>query len=321
MKLENGDFISDLYRWYRAYKENMQALSYSNNTIELYSRAIDQFIEYSLQYQDEMSLREIKSIYFTGYIAFLENEARLNGKRAKNGLYLSKSTKETYLKAIKGFFTFISDNNDDFITFERYFKNIKKADSSNIEEKLVYLTEDEIERLLNILEREKTKKDNYNAYRNALLIKLLLYGGLRVSEALNITLENFRVGEDESIYQIKIYAKGGKEQTGYIAKRTIEDELDYFREVARVKNDQPIMITKSGKRWNRSNAFTIVNGIYKRAGIYKEGLHLLRHTLAMRLTKRGVNPITIKKILRHSNIATTTIYAKATEESVADAIR
>ena len=321
MKLETGSLIDDLERWYKAYKNNIIALSYSQNTVKLYERAINTFIEYSLQYQEEMKLSDIKSIYFTGYLAFLEEEARLNGKRAKNGNYLSKSTKQTYLKAIKNFFTFISDNNDELFTFDRYFKNIKVADSSKTEEKLVYLTEDEIGWLLNTLERTKAKKDDYNSYRNALLIKLMLYGGLRISEALNISLGNFTSGQDEAIYNIEIYGKGGKEQIGYITKKPIDDELDYFKSVAKLDEDELIMKTRGGKQLDRTNAYQIVNRIYKKAGIRKEGLHLLRHTLAMRLTQRGVSLVVIKKILRHSNIATTTIYSKSTSEAVADAIK
>ena len=321
MKLETGSLIDDLERWYKAYKNNIIALSYSQNTVKLYERAINTFIEYSLQYQEEMKLSDIKSIYFTGYLAFLEEEARLNGKRAKNGNYLSKSTKQTYLKAIKNFFTFISDNNDELFTFDRYFKNIKVADSSKTEEKLVYLTEDEIGWLLNTLERTKAKKDDYNSYRNALLIKLMLYGGLRISEALNISLGNFTSGQDEAIYNIEIYGKGGKEQIGFITKKTIDDELDYFKSVAKLDEDELIMKTRGGKQLDRTNAYQIVNRIYKKAGIRKEGLHLLRHTLAMRLTQRGVSLVVIKKILRHSNIATTTIYSKSTSEAVADAIK
>jgi integrase/recombinase XerD len=41
----------------------------------------------------------------------------------------------------------------------------------------------------------------------------------------------------------------------------------------------------------------------------------------MRLTQNNTNLVTIKKILRHSNIATTTIYAKATEKSVVEALK
>lgn len=321
MKLQTNNFINDLYRWYKAYKNNIKALSYSKNTLDLYCRAIDMFIEYSLQYQDEMRLSDIKSIYFTGYLAFLEDEAKRNGKKVKNGNYLSKSTKQTYLKAIKNFFTFISDNNDEFFTFERYFKNIKVADSSRTEEKLVYLTEKEIEQLLHVIERTKDKKDDYNSHRNSLLIKLMLYGGLRISEALNITLADFTISQNEDIYNVKIYGKGGKEQIGYIAKKAIDDELDYFKFVAKLDEDTPIMKTKTNKQLDRTNAYQIINRIYKKGGIRKKGLHLLRHTLAMRLTQRGESLIVIKKILRHSSISTTTIYSKSTEKSAAGALK
>lgn len=319
MKLQTDNFINDLEHWTKAYKNQIIALSYSLNTIELYHRAINQFIEYSLQYQDEMTMQDIKSIYITGFLSYLEEEARLKGKKPKNGLYLSKSTKVTYLKAIKGFFAFISDNNDELYTYDRYFKNIKVADSSKSEDKIIYLTEEEIGRLLNILEREKSKKGTYGTYRNSLLVKLMLYAGLRISEALQIKIDNFKEGKDAKIYKIDIYGKGGKDQIAFIIKSHIEEELEYFKNA--LEDNDLIMKTKNGSAWNRSNAFEVVNNLYIKAQIYnKKGLHLLRHTLAMRLTQRDVNPIIIMKVLRHSNIATTTVYAKATEESINGAI-
>jgi integrase/recombinase XerD len=298
----------------------MKALSYSKNTIELYSRAINNFIEYSLQYQDEVTLAEVKSIYITGYLAYLDNEAKLNGVKIKNGNHLSKSTKQTYLKAIRGFFTFISDNNDELYTFERFFKNIKVADSSKVEEKLIYLSEDEIGRLLNQLMKDKKTKSDYGSYRDSLLVKLMLYGGLRISEALGVCLDNFKEGQGDNMYSIHIYGKGGKDQIAYINKTVIENELDYFINEADLNISDPIMKTGSGLPLRRDNSLQIVNSIYKRAMIPKTGLHILRHTLAMRLTKEDVNPIVIQKILRHSNLNTTTIYAKATEESVEKAL-
>ncbi|MCX6074956.1 MAG: tyrosine-type recombinase/integrase [Campylobacterales bacterium] len=319
MTLSTNDFIGDLERWYKAYNENMKALSYAINTIELYSRAIYGFIEYSHGYQDEMKLSEVKSLFIAGFLTYLEDEARKGKKSLKNGHYLSKSTKQTYLKAIKSFFTFISDNNDELHTFDRYFKNIKVADSSKSEERLIYLSEEEIVRLHTALEREKSKKEGYNAYRNALLIKLMLYAGLRISEALQVKLTDFKGGEAECMYSIDIYGKGGKDQFAYIAKEIINDEIEYMGDL-KMGCDALIMVTQSGQPLDRTNAYTIVNRLYLKAGIAKKGLHLLRHTLAMRLTKRDVNPIVIKKILRHSNLNTTTLYAKATEESVEKAM-
>jgi integrase/recombinase XerD len=276
------------------------------------------FIEYSLQFQDEMQLKDIKTVYFSDYLNFLEEEAKRRGLKPKNGNYLSKSSKQAYFKGIRNFFNFINDNNDELYTFERYLKNIKIVDTSKPEEKIEYLTEEEVQRLIDTLEREKSKKGTYNSYRNSLLVKLMLYGGLRISEVLNIKLNDL-IEIDDEMYNINIYAKGGKEQTGFISKKVIEEELEYFRSV--LKEDEFIMKTRNNKQLDRSNAFTIVNNIYKKERIRKKGLHILRHTLAMRLTQNNTNLVTIKKILRHSNIATTTIYAKATEKSVVEALK
>ncbi len=321
MQLEKNNLIDDLYRWQKAYSNNIKALGYSSNTLQLYSRAIDMFMEYMLDYQDDIRLSDIKAIQITGYLAYLEEEARKRGVTPKNNMYLSKSTKQAYLKAIKQFFVFISDNNDQLFNFERYFKNIKIADSSTAAEKIVFLDDREIGNLLNVLERAKSRSGNYNSYRNALLIKLMLYGGLRISEALGVTLNSFTATNDEDLYAIKIYAKGGKEQTAYIAKKNIDDELEYFHKASNMHKDEHIMRTTGGKQLNRINAYQAASVLYKKAGIKKEGLHLLRHTLAMRLTQKGVSLVVIKKILRHSSIATTTIYSKSTEAQVAEVMR
>lgn len=320
MKLQTDDFIGDLERWYSAYIGHIKALGYSNNTIDLYKKGIDTFIEYSLQYQDEMELKHINTIYFTGYLNFLEEEARSSGMKSKNGLYLSKSTKQSYFKAVRNLFNFIRDNNDELYTFERYLRNIKIRNTSKKEDNMEYLNDDEVNLLLKELGREKDKKNNYTAYRNSLLIKLMLYAGLRISEALNIKFSDFSNMEYNDVLTINIYAKGGKEQIAFIDKNLIEDELMYFQEYMK-NSDDYLIRTRNGKKVNRSTAYSFVNNIYKKAGIRKKGLHILRHTLAMRLAKNNVNLVTIKKILRHSNIATTTIYAKATEKSVVDALK
>ena len=182
----------------------------------------------------------------------------------------------------------------------------------------MYLNEDEIFRLCEFIERQKSKKRDYNSYRNALLIKLMLHAGLRISEALGVKLKDFK--EQDEILCIKIFAKGGKEQNAYIDKAKINDELDYFSNTAQLSPDELIMKTQHGTALNRTSAFIIINRIYAKALIEKRGLHLLRHTLAMRLTQKGVSVLVIQKILRHSNINTTTIYAKATPQDIANVL-
>lgn len=318
MKLSNGDLIDDLYRWHKEFIRYITSLSYSNNTIELYNRAILMYIDYMHEYQDETAINEIKSIHITGFLGWLEEEAKNRGKRFINGAYLSKSTKDTYLKAIRAIFAFISDNNDDLFTFDRIFKNLKITSDTRAEDKIEYLNEFEVNQLLSVLDRGK-RRDTYNSYRDSLLVKLMLFAGLRITESLGIRLCDF-TQYDDSTYEISIFAKGGKNQTAYIDSRVIEDELVYFRRVANLQDDQHIIITGSGKRMTRQGAFQIVNNIYKRGGIKKDGLHLLRHTFAMRMKLRGVDIVDIKDALRHSSINTTMIYAKATKQSVINAV-
>lgn len=315
MKLSKNDFILDLETWAKAYFLHISALNYSKNTILLYKRVINEFIEYSLEFQDEMTIKDIKTAYIIAFLQFLEEKACKSANKLKNGYTLSKSSKSTYIKAIRSFFIFIAENNDENHTFDFAFKKIK-LDNTKSEEKLVYLNEDEITRLSTYLERQKAKKKDYISYRNALLVKLMLHAGLRISEALGVRLKDF--SEQDEMFAIKILAKGGKEQFAYIDKIKIADELEFLKDI--LDDEALIMQTRNNTPLNRTNAFIIINKIYTKSLISKKGLHLLRHTLAMRLTDKGVSPLVIQKILRHSNINTTTIYAKATTKNVAEVL-
>ncbi len=308
MELKTSDIITDLERWQKAFLAHIQAISYSKNTIMAYRRILDQFIEYSLDFQEQMGIDEINLYYIINFLTYLEN----NAKKCNN---LSKNTKSNYLKIISSFLNHINDNNDSFFNFNINFKKIKLKESKK-EEKLNFLTNDEVERLLCILERNIEKKDNYTAYRNSFLVKLMLFAGLRISEALNIKLSDISISSD-ALFKIAIWGKGGKVQTAYIQRKIIENELNYF---TTNKIDGYVFQTKNNRQLSRSEAFSLMTGLYKHALIEKQGLHILRHTLAMRLVAKGTNLSVIQKILRHSNINTTTIYAKATTNTIEAAL-
>ncbi|MRI83130.1 MAG: recombinase XerC [Nitratiruptor sp.] len=316
MRLERDGFIPDLQRWFQAYKAYMESLNYSPNTIKLYTTTIEAFIEYSRAFQDEMDIREINTLYITSFLAYLEERAREQNPRKLKGGGLSKSSKQTYLKGIKGFLTFISDNNDELFTFERIFQKIRLRGQRS-EERMDYLSDEEIQRLLQVLEEEKRTYGRYDNYRNALLVKLMLYGGLRISEALGVRLQDFT--PIDGAYKIRVQGKGGREQFAYILADHIKGELFYLEH--RIDPSTPIMRTRSGAILARQNAFSILKRLYKRAGIAKQGLHILRHTFAMRLAREGVDLLVIKKALRHANINSTMVYAKAQEDDVIRALK
>ena len=323
MRLEKNDFIDDLQRWHKAYKDYITNIGYSKNTIQTYTRLIEHFIEYSRGFQDEMSIREINTLYITSFLSYMENNALKNSKNKLKQNGLSKSTKSLYVRILKNFFSFVGDNNDELYLFEPIFKKIKIRDYQQKEEKTVYLNENEVEKLINALSNNIKKQNNYNAYRNSLLIKLMLYAGLRISEALKVKVSDFRE-YDEQTMKIKIIGKGNREQFAFIAKAIIIDELDYIKrykqEDSELIDNELIMVTRSGKPLQRQNAYEIISKIYRKANIFKTGVHLLRHTFAMRMTKRTKNVLVVKKALRHASINSTMVYARAEESDLAEAI-
>ncbi|ECJ8322708.1 hypothetical protein FP680_07395, partial [Campylobacter jejuni] len=70
-----------------------QALSYSNNTFLLYRRILLEFVEYSLDYQDEMQINDIKTTFLVNFLNYLENNS-------KNGNKLSKKNKNNLFESI-----------------------------------------------------------------------------------------------------------------------------------------------------------------------------------------------------------------------------
>jgi len=318
LKSENG-IIEDLERWMRAYSAYIASLSYAPNTISLYTKIIENFIEYMRSYDEEVELDTMSPIHFTGFLFYVNELAIKRGKK----MGLGKASKVTYLKAIKSFFDFIESTNNEQQVFSNLFKRINVTDSSRPEEKMKHIEEDDLTKILNQLEKNKSAKQNKKGYflaiRNALLVKLLVYSGLRASEALELRVKDFV--ENESMFVIRVFGKGQKVQTAYCPVEAIYDEFISIVEEKKLKEDDFLFLTPSMKRLDRHNAYRAVAKIYKQAGVNKTGLHILRHTLAMRLIRNNASLSTIQSILRHSSITTTGIYAKADERDKKESLK
>ncbi|OEW65958.1 hypothetical protein AJN58_07460 [Campylobacter sp. BCW_4321] len=59
---------------------------YLKNTLLFYRRILLEFVEYSLEYQDEMQINDIKTTFLVNFLNYLENNS-------KNGNKLSKKQK------------------------------------------------------------------------------------------------------------------------------------------------------------------------------------------------------------------------------------
>ncbi|ADR19978.1 tyrosine-type recombinase/integrase [Calditerrivibrio nitroreducens] len=299
------------------HKENflneLKSQNYSKNTITAYSQEIDYFIEFFRGFQDDMEIIDINRPFIQQSLIFREENSK-TGKIATN-------TKKMYLKALYQFFVYLTDAMNGIKDFTTLFSKIKiKAETRQKE----YLNEVEIKRLLNYINVKKNKRMSFITCRNILLIKILLYTGMRASEVINIKLSDITTYEqDKNIIQIRIIGKGNKEGFCYIDHLKISEELEdtlLFRKRLNITSEY-LFTTKTGRQMTRQEAFLATANILKKAGINKKGLHLFRHTLGFHLAQKGVRIEDIQEILRHSNINTTRIYVQRREADKINGIK
>jgi len=146
----------------------------------------------------------------------------------------------------------------------------------------------------------------------------MLYGGLRASETLSITLDNISVARN-NLYKISFKGKGDKERITYIKCDYIYEEIEIFKDEYMIGSNI-IAITQSGKVMCRHSLARMVNSIYKKLGIKASGVHVLRHTAAKSLVNAGVSIVVVQSILGHSSLNTTAIYANPTQQILEDAL-
>lgn len=315
---ENDKNVSEvLTDWLDYFSIDLKSSAYSKNTIELYSGILSRFIEYMSRYDGSKSLLDLKAVDLKGFLIYMDEQKKPCKKGetlSKNDLIRSKATKETYRKAVIRFFNFISNNNDDLVSFDRTISGFKVVSEKKTHEKIKYFTDDEtsiINEGIKNFSNECIKKRDVYRLRYALLAKLMLYAGLRVSEARILDASKFN-DEDEKFYKVTIIGKGGEEQHVYVLKELIKDELEILG--ASWKNGL-LFSTKKGNPISRQAIYDKLSKLYASWGIgNKRGCHILRHTLAMRMVGQGVDLVKMKEVLRHESIETTTKYAKATKQ-------
>jgi integrase/recombinase XerD len=220
---------------------------------------------------------------------------------SKRRVNMKASTKKQYLIRISALLKFTTKKSNKKYNFLTALQDVKiKVPESGRK----YLTPVESQRLadyLYILEGVEDIKD----IQKALIAKLLLFTGLRAFELRALKISDFNP-DGNGAYDFKITGKGKKEAWVYIRESLIKDELSAlpFKYVCE---------TRLGKPMSHTWLWKTTSKIFQEAGIDETGVHIFRHTFAKILVDKGVTLTTIKELLRHADIKTTQIYAKADE--------
>ncbi|MDR2779862.1 MAG: tyrosine recombinase [Synergistaceae bacterium] len=172
------------------------------------------------------------------------------------------------------------------------------------------MTEGEIERLIEGCENE----DNAVAVRDRTMIEMAYGCGMRASELISVKMSDI----DETGGVIYVKGKGRKERiVPYVG--SLKDSVKKYLVCARPKlrghsaadSGDFLFLSKNGRRMSRQDIWNIIQKRGTKAGISRTRLHphVLRHSFATHLQRRGMDLRTLQELLGHSSIATTEKYA------------
>ncbi|MBC7551919.1 MAG: site-specific tyrosine recombinase XerD [Cellulomonas sp.] len=164
-----------------------------------------------------------------------------------------------------------------------------------------------------------TDGDDVQALRNKALLELLYATGARVSEAVNLNVDD--VLEQDVV---RLTGKGGKQRivpVGSFARTAIDAYLVRARPLlsGRGKATPALFLGLRGQRVSRQNAWLIIRAAAERAGLDGHvSPHTLRHSFATHLLAGGADVRVVQELLGHSSVATTQIYTLVTVDTLRD---
>lgn len=153
-------------------------------------------------------------------------------------------------------------------------------------------------------------------YRNKAMLELVYGTGLRVSELVNLTLNNI----DFTNCIIRIVGKGNKERIIPLGEYSMY-YLNLYMEKRPLleKNNlcEKLFLNNHGKGITRQGFFKILKNLLEEKHLNVEvSPHTLRHSFATHLLEGGADLKSIQEMLGHSDISTTRMYTHVTNQKV-----
>lgn len=257
---------------------------YSNETIHSYHNDLEKYVTYLNE--NGYELNDMKRRDIMDYVKYLKENKLSNNSINHN------------ISVLKSFYK--------FLVIEEYF----------VTDPTMYLESPKLRKTLpQVLSYEEVKKlldidliDHYS-YRNKAMLELMYATGLRVSELVNLKVNDIDLEMD----LVRTMGKGSKERIiplGEYAAIYVKEYLYHYRNsLLKKQNTDYLFLNNRGTRYSRQSFYKLLKELAIQKGIETEfSPHTLRHSFATHLLDRGADIVSIKEMLGHSSLSTTQIY-------------
>lgn len=154
--------------------------------------------------------------------------------------------------------------------------------------------------------------------RNKAMLELLYGSGLRISELLNLRLQDLHL----NMGFINVIGKGNKERIvpiGEQGQQAVKNYLDKGRTILKKIPGDILFVNNRGSEISRVGFYKTLKKLVIKAGIMKDvSPHTLRHSFATHLLENGVDLRMVQELLGHEDISTTQIYTHVSKKQLKD---
>ena len=183
---------------------------------------------------------------------------------------------------------------------------------------------------------ESAGGDDLLSLRDRALLELLYATGARISEAVDLNVDDILSGgandsasssgrgSNGSGDLVRLFGKGGKQRivpVGSFARAALDAYLVRSRPTLSLRGESTpaLFLGARGMRVSRQNAWLIIRARAEQSGIgVSISPHTFRHSFATHLLAGGADVRVVQELLGHSSVATTQIYTQVTADTLRD---
>ena len=266
----------------------------SSNSIKAYKIDIKKFLLW-LSLSNKPSFKNICESDLNEYIAYM----------FKNKL--SSSSVNRNISSIKAFYLFL---------IKRKIIMISPAAEIITPKQERYLptsmSELEVEKLLN-----SPKSSIRIEIRDKAMIEMLYATGMRISELVNLKLNNVDINR----CVVKVLGKGSKERLIPFGENALE-ALNSYLNIRPSSNSKEVFLSNRKRRLSRVTFWQRIKTYLKRENLKLSiSPHTLRHAFATHLLNRGADLRSVQLLLGHSDLSTTQIYTHIAKQRLSDVLK
>ena len=265
--------------------------SLSENSIGAYAHDVELLHQFMVMKHPQVSPLKVIPKHLQEFLQYI------------NELGMSAHSQARILSGIKGFYK--------YLLFEGLLEKDPTAliEGPKLGRKLPdTLNYVEIEKLFEAIDQSKPEGG-----RNRAMLEVLYSSGLRVSELVDLRLNNVYA----DIGFLRVIGKGNKERLVPIGRDALKYVKIYTGQIRGKAPHRPpkkgfesyVFLNRNGKNLTREMVFMIIKDLALKTGLNKSiSPHTFRHSFATHLIEGGADLRAVQEMLGHESITTTEIY-------------